>query len=130
MGQFGRCIASDIAIESNIDALDGGVDLVQDLKRRMGLAALLTGVKMHGTGVSIVGAHLRIRWVKRSADTDRESLGKLGPAFVSDLLVPGHVQACQARVHLQEVDRKSMVSGAANQAQNTWKIDVEGSQQR
>jgi hypothetical protein len=49
--------------------------------------------------------------VKRSADSDRESLGKFGPAFVSDLLVASHIQAGQGSVHLQEVDRKSMVSG-------------------
>ena len=49
--------------------------------------------------------------MKRSADTDRESLGKFGPAFVSDLLVVGHIEAGQARVHLQGIDRKSMVSG-------------------
>ena len=66
---------------------------------------------MHGKSVSIVGAHFRIRWVKRSADTDRESHGKFGPAFVSDLLVVGHIEAGQARVHLQRIDRKSMVSG-------------------
>ena len=59
---------------------------------------------MHGKGASIVGAHFRSRWVKRSADTDRESLGEFGPAFVSDLLVVGHVQAGQARVHLQYID--------------------------
>ena len=67
----------------------------------------------------IVGAHFRIHWLtKRSADTDRESLGKFGPAFVSDLHVPGHVQAGQARVHLQEVDQKIWLA-ATNQAQNT-----------
>ena len=61
---------------------------------------LLTGIKMHGKSVSIVGAHFRSHWVKRSANTDLESLGKFGPAFVSDLLVVGHVQAGQTRVHL------------------------------
>ena len=59
---------------------------------------------MHGKGVSIVGAHFRSRWVKQSADTDRESLGNFGPAFVSDLLVEGHVQAGQVLVHLQGID--------------------------
>ena len=29
LGKFGRCLASDIGIVNNIDALDGGVDLVQ-----------------------------------------------------------------------------------------------------
>ena len=78
----------------------------------MGLAgAVLTGVKMHGQSVSIVGAHARSNWVKRSADADRESLGKFGPAFVSDLPVAGHIEAGQARVNLQGIDRKSMVSG-------------------
>ena len=72
---------------------------------------VLTEVKTHGKGVSIVGAHFRSHWVKRSAHTDRESFGKFGPAFVSDIPVLGHVQAGQARVHLQEVDRKRMVSG-------------------
>ena len=60
----------------------------------------LTGVEMHGKGVSIVNAHFRSHWVNRSADTDRESLGEFGPAHVSDLLAPRHVQAGQARVHL------------------------------
>ena len=69
---------------------------------------------MYGQSVSIVGAQFRSPWVKRSADADRESLGEFGPAFVSDLLVLGHVQAGQARVHLQEVDRKGLVSGALN----------------
>ena len=59
---------------------------------------------MHGTGVSIVGADLRIRWVKRSADTDRESLGNFGPAFVSDLPVVCHIQTGQVLVHLQDID--------------------------
>ena len=60
----------------------------------------------------------------------RESLGKFGPALVRDLFVVRHIQAGQGLVDLQEIDRKDMVSGAANQARNTWKIDVEGSQQR
>ena len=60
----------------------------------------LTGVEMHGKEASIVGAHFRSHWVNRSADTDRESLGKFGPAFVSDLRVPGHVQAGQELVDL------------------------------
>ena len=85
---------------------------------------------MHGKGVSIVDAHFGSHWVKRSADADRESLGNFGPAFVSDLIVLGHVQDGQVRVHLQDIDRKSMVSGAANQAQITWKLHVEGAQQR
>ena len=72
---------------------------------------MLTGVEMHEKGVSIEGAHFKSHWVKRSADTDRESLGKFGPAFVSDLRVPGHVQAGQVLVHLQEVDRKDTVRG-------------------
>ena len=90
------------------------------------VTGLLTGVEMHGKGVSIVGYHFKSPWVKRSADTDRESLGKLGPAFVSDLLVVAHVQVCQARVHLQEVDRKGLVSGGANSAQNASKVFVGG----
>ncbi len=49
--------------------------------------------------------------MKRSADTDRKSLGEFGPAFVSDVLVVGHVQAGQARVHLQDIDRKYVVRG-------------------
>ena len=49
--------------------------------------------------------------MKRSEDTDRESLGKFDPAFVSDLFVLGHVQAGQVLVNLQEINRKSMVSG-------------------
>ena len=55
---------------------------------------------MHRKGVSIVGAHFRSLWVENSADTDRESLGKFGPAHVSDLRVPGHVQAGQVLVDL------------------------------
>jgi len=51
-----------------------------------------------------VGAHFRSRRVKQSADTDRESLGNFGPAFVSDLFVAGHVQAGQVLVHLQDID--------------------------
>ena len=77
---------------------------------------------MHGKSVSIVGAHFRIRWVKRSADTDRESLGKFGPAFVSDLPVAGHIEAGQARVDLQEVDRKDTVKGGANRGRNAPKV--------
>ena len=49
--------------------------------------------------------------MKQSADTDRESLGKFGPAFVSDVPVAGHIEAGQACVKLQGIDRKSMVSG-------------------
>ena len=78
----------------------------------------LTGVEMHGKEASIVGAHFRSHWVNRSADTDRESLGKFGPAFDSDLSVPGHVQAGQVLVHLQEVDQKGMVSGGAKLVQD------------
>jgi hypothetical protein len=59
---------------------------------------------MHGKAVSIVDAHFRSHWVKQSVDTDRESLGKFGPSFISDLFVPGHVQAGQACIHLQEID--------------------------
>lgn len=66
---------------------------------------------MHEKGVSIEGAHFKSHWVKRSAETDRESFGKLGPAFVRDLSVLGHAQAGQARVHLQGIDLKDMVSG-------------------
>ena len=58
-----------------------------------------------------MGAHFRSRWVKRSVDADRECFGKINPAFFSDLSVAGHIQAGQARAHLQEVDRKSMVGG-------------------
>ena len=54
----------------------------------------------------IVGFHFRSHWVKRSADTDRESLGDFGPAFVRDLLVAGHIQVCQVLVHLQDIDQK------------------------
>jgi len=67
---------------------------------------------MHGKGVSIMSLHFRSRWAKRSADADRKSLGNFGPAFVSDLVVLGHVQAGQARVDLQDINRKRMVSGA------------------
>ena len=42
--------------------------------------------------------------MKQSADTDRESLGKFDPAFVSDLIILGHVQAGQVLVHLQDID--------------------------
>ena len=49
--------------------------------------------------------------MKQNADTNRESLGKFGPAFVSDLVVPGHVQAGQVLVHLQDIDRKGTVTG-------------------
>ena len=49
--------------------------------------------------------------MKQSADTDRKSLGKFGPAFVSDPIVFGHIEASQVLVDLQEIDRKSMVSG-------------------
>ena len=84
---------------------------------------MLTGVEMHGKGVSIMGAHFGSHRVKRSADADRESLGKFGPAFVSDLLVvghieAGHIEAGQARVNLQGIDRKSMVSRGANSTRN------------
>ena len=61
---------------------------------------------MHGKRASIVGAHFRSRWVKRSVDADRECFGKINPAFVSDLSVAGHAQAGQARVHLQEIALK------------------------
>ena len=71
----------------------------------------LTGVEMHGKEASIVAAHFRSHRVKQSADTDRESLGKSDPAFVSDLFVAAHVQAGQVLIHLQEVDQKGMVSG-------------------
>ena len=77
---------------------------------------------MHGKGATIVGAQRRSHWLKRSANTDRESLGKFGPAFVSDLPVPGHVQAGQARVHLQEVDQKNLVSGGLNRLKTTAQI--------
>ena len=87
---------------------------------------MLTGVEMHEKGVSIEGAHFKSHWVKRSADTDRESLGDFDPAFVSDLLVEGHVQAGQVRVDLQDIDRKRMVSGGANSAQNASKVFVGG----
>ena len=66
---------------------------------------------MHGKYVSIVGAHFGSHWAKRGADADRKSLGKFGPAFVSDLIVFGHIEASQVLVDLQEIDRKSMVSG-------------------
>ena len=66
---------------------------------------------MHGKSISIVGARFKSPWVKRSADADRESLGKFGPAIVSDLYILGHVQAGQVLVDLQEIDRKRMVSG-------------------
>ena len=61
-----------------------------------------------------MGAHFRSHWVKQSADTDRESLGKFSPTLISDLPVEAHIQAGQARVHLQKVDRKIMVRGRAN----------------
>ena len=77
---------------------------------------------MHGKEASIVAAHFRSHWVKQSADTDRESLGKFGPAFAIDLLVPGHAQAGQVLVVLQEVDQKGMVSGGAKLARNSCKI--------
>ena len=64
--------------------------------------------------------------MKRSADSDREPLGKFGPAFDSDLSVPGHVQAGQVLVHLQEVDQKGMVSGGANWGQNACRYRVTG----
>ena len=70
----------------------------------MGLAGAVTRVKMHRKGVSIVGAHFRSHWVENSADTDRESLGKFGPAFVCDLWVVFHIQAGQVLVHLQGID--------------------------
>ena len=66
---------------------------------------------MHGKYVSIVGAHFGSHWAKRGADADRKSLGKFGPAFVSDPIVFGHIEASQVLVDLQEIDRKSMVSG-------------------
>ena len=49
--------------------------------------------------------------MENSADTDRESLGKFGPAFVCDLWVVSHIQAGQVLVHLKEIDRKGVVSG-------------------
>ena len=55
----------------------------------------------------------------------RETPGDFGPAFVSDLRVAARVQAGQVLVHLQEVDRKSMVSGAANRGQNIFKRSVD-----
>ena len=75
---------------------------------------MLTGAKTHGKRVSIVGAHFKSLWVKPSADTDRESLGEFGPAFVSDIFVVGHIQAGQACVHLQDIDQKDTVGGVLN----------------
>ena len=36
------------------------------------------------------------------------------------------IEACNGGVVLEEIDRKDMVKGAAYQAQNTWKLHVEG----
>ena len=77
---------------------------------------------MHGKYVSIVGAHFGSHWAKRGADADRKSLGKFGPAFVSDLIVFGHIEASQVLVDLPKIDRKSMVSGGANWGQNARKM--------
>ena len=67
---------------------------------------------MYGKDVSIVGDYFRSRWVKRSANADRKSLGKFGPAFISDIGVVPDVQAGQACVHLQGTDQKGMVRGS------------------
>ena len=77
-----------------------GVIVLQEFERKSMVSGGLTGVEMHGKEASIVGAHFRSHWVNRSADTDRESIGEFGPAHVSDLLVPGHVQAGQVLVDL------------------------------
>ena len=44
--------------------------------------------------------------MKRSADTDRESLGNFGPAFVSDLRVRAQIEAGEKLVDLQTSKRK------------------------
>ena len=58
-----------------------------------------------------------------------QGLSKSCCACIADL-VSAKVEAFDGRVDLQEIQEEDRVSGAANQAQNTWKIDVEGSQQR
>ena len=45
------------------------------------------------------------------ASVYRETPGDFGPSVVGDLPNIGHVQAGQVLVHLQDIDRKSMVSG-------------------
>ena len=90
-------------------------------QRKTWLAGGLTGVEMHGKGASIVGADFSSHWVKQSANTDRESLGDLGPAFVSDRIVLGHIEASQVLVDLQKIDRKSMVSGGLNDPETNAK---------
>ena len=66
--------------------MDGGVFL-SEIDQKDTVSGGLTGVEMHGKGASIVGAHFSSHWVENSANTDRESLGDFGPAFVSDLQV-------------------------------------------
>ena len=112
------CIA-DLVVEQ-VQHLEGTVCL-QEIERK-DMVSGITGVKMHGKGASIVEAHFRSRWVKQSADTDRESLGKFDPAFVSDVPVRGYIQAGQARVHLQEIDRKGVVSGLLNRLQTQARV--------
>ena len=82
-------VANFVAFKDEL--FDGGVFLSEIEGKDTVSGGALTGVNMHGKGVSIVGAHFRIRWVKQSADTDRESLGNFGPAFVRDLIIIGHV---------------------------------------
>ena len=51
-------------------------------------------------------------------------------ALLPDFFVVSQIKFQKALIFLRNTTQKDMVSGATNQAQNTWKIDVEGSQQR
>ena len=82
---LGSAVADYVPLK--VELFDGGVFLSEVERKDTVSGGLVTGVKMHGKGVSIVGAQFKSPWVQRSADTDRKSLGKVGPAFVGDLLV-------------------------------------------
>ena len=102
-GKINPAFFSDLSVAGHIQAGQARAHL-QEVDRKSMVSGGVTRVKMHRKGVSIVGAHFRSHWVENSADTDRESLGKFGPAFVCDLWVVAHIQAGQVLVHLQGID--------------------------
>ena len=50
-------------VASKVERFDGGVFLSK-IKHKDTVSGGLTGVEMHGKGVSIVNAHFRSHWVK------------------------------------------------------------------
>ena len=58
-----------------------------------------------------------------------QGLSKSYCACITDIVLL-QVELLEGLVQLQEIDRKDGLVAAANQTQNTWKLDVEGSQQR